>query len=196
MATDHRGTTGPGDIPLLSASALTKRFTGVLANDRLDLEIMSGEVHAVLGENGAGKSTLVNMLGGMIDPDSGTIRWKGAPVSLPSPRAALELGVGVVHQHFMLVPRLTILENVMLGTKRRATGGRAAAERRLRDLAAEFETTVDPRRTVESSTSPRPRWCRRRPSACSDMDEGLPQGAAPSCSSPTGLRRWRPSATG
>jgi ABC-type uncharacterized transport system ATPase subunit len=150
MATDHRGTTGPGDIPLLSASALTKRFTGVLANDRLDLEIMSGEVHAVLGENGAGKSTLVNMLGGMIDPDSGTIRWKGAPVSLPSPRAALELGVGVVHQHFMLVPRLTILENVMLGTKRRATGGRAAAERRLRDLAAEFETTVDPRRTVES----------------------------------------------
>jgi simple sugar transport system ATP-binding protein len=150
MSTDNGGAPFQGKSPLLSASGLTKRFTGVLANDRLDFEVRQGEVHAVLGENGAGKSTLMNMLSGMISPDAGAILWKGKPVTLSSPRVALELGVAMVHQHFMLVPRLTVLENVMLGTRRSATGGRAAAERRLLELAREFETTIDPHRTVES----------------------------------------------
>ncbi len=101
---------------LLSLNGIVKHFPGgVVANDHVDLEVRSGEVHALLGENGAGKTTLMNILYGLYKPDSGEIRIKGNTVQIGSPREAIALGVGMVHQHFMLVPRHTVAENVALG---------------------------------------------------------------------------------
>ena len=94
---------------------IVKRFPGVLANDRVDFGLLQGEIHALLGENGAGKSTLMNVLAGLYRPDEGTIRVHGEPVDFRSPRDAIENGIGMVHQHFMLVPSLTVTENILLG---------------------------------------------------------------------------------
>ncbi len=94
---------------------ITKRFPGVLANDAVDFTLRRGEIHSLLGENGAGKSTLVHILTGLYRPDAGTITINGEPVSLQSPRDAIEHGIGMVHQHFMLVPTQTVAENVLLG---------------------------------------------------------------------------------
>ncbi len=94
---------------------ITKRFPGVLANDHVDFDVKSGEVHALLGENGAGKSTLMKILYGMYRPDSGEICLNGTPVHIGSPVDSIELGIGMIHQHFMLVPTLTVAENVALG---------------------------------------------------------------------------------
>jgi simple sugar transport system ATP-binding protein len=94
---------------------ITKRFPGVLANDRVDFDVKSGEVHALLGENGAGKSTLMKILYGMYHPDEGEIRLNDKPVTIASPTDAINLGIGMIHQHFMLVPTLTVAENVALG---------------------------------------------------------------------------------
>lgn len=98
--------------------AITKRFANVVANDQVNLQVQRGEIHALLGENGAGKSTLMNMLGGLYRPDSGEILLHGKPVRLRSPRAAIQAGIGMVHQHFMLVPTQTVLENMVLGQSR------------------------------------------------------------------------------
>lgn len=94
---------------------ITKRFPGVLANDSVDFTLRSGEIHALLGENGAGKSTLVNVLTGLYRPEEGVIRIHGAPVEFRSPKDAIESGIGMVHQHFMLVPTQTVTENILLG---------------------------------------------------------------------------------
>jgi ABC-type uncharacterized transport system ATPase subunit len=94
---------------------IVKRFPGVLANDHVDFELRSGEIHALLGENGAGKSTLMNVLAGLYRQDSGIIKVKGNPVEFSSPRDAISAGIGMVHQHFMLVPSQTVTENVLLG---------------------------------------------------------------------------------
>jgi simple sugar transport system ATP-binding protein len=94
---------------------IIKRFPGVLANDRVDFELRKGEVHALLGENGAGKSTLMNVLAGLYRPDAGTITVQGTPVHFSSPRDAIQAGIGMVHQHFMLVPSQSVTENVLLG---------------------------------------------------------------------------------
>jgi len=94
---------------------IVKRFPGVLANDRVDLDLREGEIHALLGENGAGKSTLMNVLAGLYRQEEGTIRVHGKLVSFRSPRDAIEYGIGMVHQHFMLVPSLTVTENILLG---------------------------------------------------------------------------------
>jgi general nucleoside transport system ATP-binding protein len=102
-------------IPVLEARGLTKRFPGVLANDRVDLTLMRGEVHALLGENGAGKTTLMNMLYGLYHQDEGEILVNGEPVTMASPSEAIAEGIGMVHQHFMLIPVMTVTENVMLG---------------------------------------------------------------------------------
>ncbi|MCL4424261.1 MAG: ABC transporter ATP-binding protein [Firmicutes bacterium] len=96
-------------------AGITKRFPGVLANDDVTIEVQAGEVLALLGENGAGKTTLMNVLYGLYQPDSGEIRINKKPVHITSPRQAIELGIGMVHQHFMLVPTLTVAENVALG---------------------------------------------------------------------------------
>ena len=97
---------------------ITKRFPGVLANDRVDFEAAAGEVHALLGENGAGKSTLSNILTGLYRPDEGEIELYGSAVAFHSPRDALDAGIAMVHQHFRLVQPFTVAENIALGEHR------------------------------------------------------------------------------
>jgi len=101
--------------PYITLEKITKRFPGVVANDSIDLEIMPGEVHVLLGENGAGKSTLIGLLSGLQQPDDGQILIEGSPQSITSPRNALALGIGTVFQHAMLVPSLTVAENLLIG---------------------------------------------------------------------------------
>ena len=103
---------------------ITKRFPGVVANDDINLAVAEGEIHAICGENGAGKSTLMKILYGMQPPDSGTIKIRGEAVELGSPAQAIELGIGMVHQHFMLADQLTVLENVILGAEPMRSFGR------------------------------------------------------------------------
>ena len=98
----------------MQMQGITKRFPGVLANDHVDFDVKSGEVHALLGENGAGKSTLMKILYGMYHPDEGQILLNGSSVTIASPTDAINLGIGMIHQHFMLVPTLTVAENVAL----------------------------------------------------------------------------------
>ena len=101
----------------LSAHNIVKRFPGVLANDNVDFDVRAGEVHTLLGENGAGKSTLAAMLCGLYQPDSGYLLRNGKPMHLSSPRAGLQHGIAMVHQHFRLVDRFTVSENVILGSR-------------------------------------------------------------------------------
>ncbi|MBN2148258.1 MAG: ABC transporter ATP-binding protein [Anaerolineales bacterium] len=104
----------PGEL-VVEMRQIVKRFPGVLANDRVDFELQRGEIHALLGENGAGKSTLMNVLAGLYRPDEGSVLVRGKPVNFSSPRDAIKAGIGMVHQHFMLVPSQTVTENVLLG---------------------------------------------------------------------------------
>jgi ABC-type uncharacterized transport system ATPase subunit len=131
---------------------ITKRFPGVVANDRVHFEAAEGEVHALLGENGAGKSTLSNILTGLYRPDAGEILLWGRPVSFASPREALEAGIGMVHQHFRLVPPFTVAENVILGDHR-GEGKKFMVhprriERRVAELGERYRIAVDPRARV------------------------------------------------
>ncbi|MCY4478838.1 MAG: ATP-binding cassette domain-containing protein, partial [Rhodospirillales bacterium] len=106
--------------PIVALRDITKRFPGVVANDAVSLAVWPAEVHALLGENGAGKSTLISILSGMQRPDSGAIEVRGREIRIASPRTALDLGIGTVYQHPTLVPTLTVLENLMLGSSWRA----------------------------------------------------------------------------
>src|SRR5262245_28570989 len=101
--------------PLLQLTGIVKQFPGCLANDRVDLSIQAGEIHALLGENGAGKSTLVKIIYGVLRPDQGEIRWRGEPVHIANPAFARRLGIGMVFQHFSLFEALTVAENIALG---------------------------------------------------------------------------------
>ena len=132
--------------PIVELVGITKSFPGVLANDDVDLTLRRSEVHCLLGENGAGKSTLIGILSGLIRPDAGTIRIEGADTAISSPRRALELGIGTVHQHSTLIPALSVLENLMLGDSRGVRLDRAAARRRLGELAAQLGVEIDPGR--------------------------------------------------
>jgi simple sugar transport system ATP-binding protein len=131
---------------------ITKHFPGVLANDDISIDVRAGEVHALLGENGAGKSTLMKILYGLLQPDRGEIFLRGERISIPSPHAAVERGIGMVHQHFMLVSNLTAIENVMLGLPRPPLSvlDRAGASKRLRQLSEEYYLGVDPNAVVEN----------------------------------------------
>jgi simple sugar transport system ATP-binding protein len=131
--------------PLLEARGVTRRYGAVLANDQVDLSLHGGEVHALLGENGAGKTTLSKMLYGFIRPDSGQLLCNGEPVELRSPRDARGRGIGMVFQNFMLIPALSVLENVALFlTDLPAVVRRDAVERRIRDVGERFGLRVDP----------------------------------------------------
>ena len=137
--------------PLLRLTGITKRFPGVVANDGVTLEVRRGEILGLLGENGAGKSTLVNVIFGLHQPDEGTIEVNGEVVRIRTPRDALELGIGMVHQHFMLVPDMTVAENVALtlhpGKLQLARLDQVA--RRIDELSDRFGLAIDPHETVE-----------------------------------------------
>ena len=100
--------------PVLALDRLTKVYPGLTANDQVDLSVLPGEIHALLGENGAGKSTLVKMIYGVVQPSSGSITWRGRPVRVASPMEARRLGIGMVFQHFSLFESLTVAENTQL----------------------------------------------------------------------------------
>jgi simple sugar transport system ATP-binding protein len=125
---------------------IEKRFPGVLANDRVCFDVRSGEVHALLGENGAGKSTLMRQLYGLYRPDGGEILLDGKPVVFHSPADAINAGIGMIHQHFMLVPTLTVTENVALGLKssREPRTDLPKVEKRLKELSQAYGLKVDP----------------------------------------------------
>jgi ABC-type uncharacterized transport system ATPase subunit len=141
--------------PLLELRGISKRFPGVLANDDVDFDLRHGEVHALLGENGAGKSTLMNILYGLYTPDEGQIRLHDREIDVGSTKASIEHGIGMVHQHFMLIPVMTVAENIVLATEPRRAGvllDYAAARRRVRDLSDRYGLAVDPDARVESIT--------------------------------------------
>ena len=124
--------------PLVVLDAITKRFPGVLANDAVSLDLRAGEVHALIGENGAGKSTLMRVLYGMYPADGGRIAVRGAEARIATPRDAIGLGIGMVHQHFVLVNPFTVTENVILGDEGGARLDMVAARDRVRELAESF----------------------------------------------------------
>jgi simple sugar transport system ATP-binding protein len=139
------------DVPVLELRSITKRFPGVVANDRVDLALERGEVHALLGENGAGKSTLMNIVYGLYRPDEGEIRIDGKPVSIGSAREAIKHGIGMVHQHFMLIPVMTVAENIVLATEPTHAGvllDYDEAVRQVRELSEQFGLAVDPEALV------------------------------------------------
>src|SRR2546426_3187797 len=139
----------------LELRGITKRFPGVLANDAVDFDLREGEVHALLGENGAGKSTLMNILYGLYTPDEGEILLRGKPVELGSTKASIEHGIGMVHQHFMLIPVMTVAENIVLASEPSRAGvllDYAAARRRVRELSESFNFAIDPDAKVEKIT--------------------------------------------
>lgn len=143
--TGGRSDLPPGTPPLVALQGITKTFPGIVANDGIDLDVMPGEIHALLGENGAGKSTLMNVLTGIYRQDAGRIILDGYARDLSSPQAAIAAGIGMVHQHFKLVPAFTVAENVHLGWEE--TPWRASAsvlEARTRALAERFSLKVRP----------------------------------------------------
>jgi simple sugar transport system ATP-binding protein len=135
------------EAPILALEGITKRFPGVLANDHIDFDLLPGEVHALLGENGAGKSTLMNILYGLYTPDEGRILLRGEPIDLGSTKAAIEHGIGMVHQHFMLIPVMTVAENIVLASEPRRAGvllDYGTADRRVTELSERYGLAVDP----------------------------------------------------
>src|SRR5437016_4143748 len=143
------------EAPVLELRGITKKFPGVVANDRVDFDLRPGEVHALLGENGAGKSTLMNVLYGLYQPDEGEILVKGEPIRLHSPKDAIKHGIGMVHQHFMLIPVMTVAENIVLATEPTHAGlllDYRAANKRVADLSRPFNFKIDPAARVESIT--------------------------------------------
>ena len=138
---------------VLELKGITKEFPGILANDHIDFDLARGEVHALLGENGAGKSTLMNILYGLYSPDEGEILVKGERVRFSGPGDAIDHGIGMVHQHFMLVPVMSVAENIVLATEPRRGGvllDYDAADRRVRDLADTFRFKIDPKARIEN----------------------------------------------
>ncbi len=138
--------------PLLELRGISKRFPGVIANDHIDFDLYAGEIHALLGENGAGKTTLMNILYGLYSQDEGEILLHDNVAGIESPHDAIARGIGMVHQHFMLIPVFTVTENVMLGEEPLHTGGvlnRTEAAERIRSISERFGLDVDPLALVE-----------------------------------------------
>src|ERR1700722_19278855 len=143
--------------PVLELRGITKKFGPVVANDRVDFDLYPGEVHALLGENGAGKSTLMSVLYGLYSPTSGEILVDGRPVSINSPNDAIDLGIGMVHQHFMFIPVMTIAENIVLGNEPVKSGAtrpmgvldRRATRKRVKELSDAYGLAIDPDARIE-----------------------------------------------
>ena len=145
-ATSSTQTTGiPGTGYAIRMQGIVKRFPGVVANDGIDLFVHPGEIHALLGENGAGKSTLMNILFGLYSPDEGDITVNDMRLSFDGPREAVQAGLGMVHQHFMLIPRFTVTENIILGNEGPSSVlDRDAASRRVKELSETYGLLIDP----------------------------------------------------
>jgi ABC-type uncharacterized transport system ATPase subunit len=138
--------------PVLELRGITKSFPGVLANDHIDLTLNQGEILSILGENGAGKTTLMNILYGLYSPDQGEVYIRGTKVDIYNPHDAIRMGIGMVHQHFMLISNFTVAENVMLGVETTRAGGildRKAASARIREISSQFGLQVEPEVKVE-----------------------------------------------
>ena len=138
--------------PVVELKDITKAFPGVIANDRISISFYPGEVHALLGENGAGKTTLMNILYGLYPPDGGQIFVRGKPVVIKSPTDALSHGIGMVHQHFMLVPPFTVAENIVLGSEPRKRRFFLDMEKAVADVEAlsdRYGFKVDPRAKIQ-----------------------------------------------
>jgi ABC-type uncharacterized transport system ATPase subunit len=144
----HPESTNLGTV--LQLENITKAFDGLVANYRISLDVKDGEIHALLGENGAGKTTLMNILYGLYHPDGGRIRWRGESVRLSSPKDAIGQGIGMVHQHFMLIPPLTVTENIILGlgSLRRPLLDLDSAADKISSLSEGYGLNVDPRAKV------------------------------------------------
>ncbi len=143
----------PAPPPRLEMRGITKRYPGVVANERIDLDVRAGEIHALLGENGAGKTTLMNVLYGLARPDEGEILIDGEAVRIADPADAIARGISMVHQHFMLVPVLTVAENILLGAETMANRiflDRREARRRIVALGQRFGFEIDPDARVET----------------------------------------------
>lgn len=149
MTQPHTGNPSTNAPLVVEMHGIVKRFPGVLANDHVDFELCKGEIHALLGENGAGKSTLMNVLAGLYSADSGTIIVKGQPVVFSSPRDAIKVGIGMIHQHFMLVPSQTVTENILLGLDEPSfIMNLPEYDAKINDLGERFGLRVDPRAKV------------------------------------------------
>ena len=141
--------------PILELEGVTKRFPGVLATDNISFALEEGEIHGILGENGAGKTTLMNILYGLYTPDEGEIRIRGKSAQIKSSGDAIKAGIGMVHQHFMLIPVFTVTENVMLGDEATKVGGildRESTAKRIQEISSTYGLEVDP--SVYVSTLP------------------------------------------
>ena len=136
----------------LELRAITKRFGALIANDAIDLKVEAGQIHAILGENGAGKSTLMNIVYGLVAPDSGEILVDGKPIKVTQPSDALAAGIGMVHQHFMLIPVFTVAENIILGHEKLKSNRVLNLEQAridIKRISEEFGFEVDPDALVE-----------------------------------------------
>jgi general nucleoside transport system ATP-binding protein len=139
--------------PVLELRDITKRFPGIVADDHVDFDLRDGEVHALLGENGAGKSTLMNIVYGLYHADEGEIRVNGEPIRIHSPKDAISRGIGMVHQHFMLIPVMTVAENIVLGNEPTKAGDildYGAARKRVTELSRQFGFAIEPDARVEN----------------------------------------------
>lgn len=135
----------------LEMRGITKRFPGVLANDHVDFSLAPGEIHALLGENGAGKSTLMNILYGLYRPDEGEILLDGRSIHIKNPSSAIRFGIGMVHQHFMLVPVMTVAENMIIGNEMTHWGmllDLKRAARKISELSHQYGLEIDPNKLV------------------------------------------------
>ena len=151
---DPGGDVAGADAPILELRGVSKRFGDFYANRNVDFDLRPGEVHCLCGENGAGKSTMMNMLYGLLEPSEGQMTMDGRPVEIHGPRHAIDLGIGMVHQHFMLIPVFTVAENIVLADepKQGSSLDMNAANQRVRELSDRYGLSVDPTALVQNIT--------------------------------------------